>query len=206
MKNIFKIMEEFGLELPEDKKKDFEKAVNENYKTVTDYDKQKEKLTAAEDTIKVNDSALEDLKKQLEGFKDVDVSALNNRISELEKERDTLKEDYQTKIADRDFQDILKESIIAAKGKDTEKIMRLLDTETLKASKNQKEDISAAIKAMTEDDVTKGMFGETEPEVTQTGNIIGTVTGGGVDAQEARMRAVMGLPPVSNTEQKQKER
>lgn len=202
MKNIFKIMEEFGLELPEDKKKDFEKAVNENYKTVTDYDKQKEKLTAAEDTIKVNDSALEDLKKQLEGFKDVDVSALNNRISELEKERDTLKEDYQTKIADRDFQDILKESIIAAKGKDTEKIMRLLDTETLKASKNQKEDISAAIKAMTEDDVTKGMFGETEPEVTQTGNIIGTVTGGGVDAQEARMRAVMGLPPVSNTEQK----
>ena len=80
--------------------------------------------------------------------------------------------------------------------------MRLLDTETLKASKNQKEDISAAIKAMTEDDVTKGMFGETEPEVTQTGNIIGTVTGGGVDAQEARMRAVMGLPPVPNTEQK----
>lgn len=202
MKNIFKIMEEFGLELPEDKKKDFEKAVNENYKTVADYDKQKEKLTAAEDTIKANDTALEDLKKQLEGFKDVDVSALNNRISELEKERDTLKEDYQTKIADRDFQDILKESIIAAKGKDTEKIMRLLDTETLKASKNQKEDISAAIKAMTEDDVTKGMFGETEPEVTQTGNIIGTVTGGGVDAQEARMRAVMGLPPVPNTEQK----
>lgn len=202
MKNIFKIMEEFGLELPEDKKKDFEKAVNENYKTVADYDKQKEKLTAAEDTIKVNDSALEDLKKQLEGFKDVDVSALNNRISELEKERDALKEDYQTKIADRDFQDILKESIIAAKGKDTEKIMRLLDTETLKASKNQKEDIAAAIKAMTEDDVTKGMFGETEPEVTQTGNIIGTVTGGGVDAQEARMRAVMGLPPVPNTEQK----
>lgn len=202
MKNIFKIMEEFGLELPEDKKKDFEKAVNENYKTVADYDKQKEKLTAAEDTIKANDTALEDLKKQLEGFKDVDVSALNNRISELEKERDTLKEDYQTKIADRDFQDILKESIVAAKGKDTEKIMRLLDTETLKASKNQKEDISAAIKAMTEDDVTKGMFGETEPEVTQTGNIIGTVTGGGVDAQEARMRAVMGLPPVPNTEQK----
>lgn len=202
MKNIFKIMEEFGLELPEDKKKDFEKAVNENYKTVADYDKQKEKLTAAEDTIKANDTALEDLKKQLEGFKDVDVSALNNRISELEKERDTLKEDYETKIADRDFQDILKESIIAAKGKDTEKIMRLLDTETLKASKNQKEDISAAIEAMTEDDVTKGMFGETEPEVTQTGNIIGTVTGGGVDAQEARMRAVMGLPPVPNTEQK----
>lgn len=203
MKNIFKIMEEFGLELPEDKKKDFEKAVNENYKTVADYDKQKEKLDNANETIKANDTALEDLKKELESFKDVDVTALNKRISDLEEEKKTLETDYQSKMADRDFQDILKDSIIAAKGKDVEKIIKLMDTETLKGSKNQKEDIAAAIKAMAEDDVTKGMFGEPETTVTNTGNIIGTVTGSGVDAQDAQMRAVMGLPPVpSSTEQK----
>ena len=40
MKNIFEIMKEYGLEVPEDKKKDFEKAVLENYKTQTDYDNQ----------------------------------------------------------------------------------------------------------------------------------------------------------------------
>ena len=44
MKNIFEIMKEYGLEVPEDKKADFEKAVLENYKTVKDYEKQVEKL------------------------------------------------------------------------------------------------------------------------------------------------------------------
>ena len=40
MKNIFEIMKEYGIEVPEDKKKDYEKAVLENYKTMTDYDNQ----------------------------------------------------------------------------------------------------------------------------------------------------------------------
>ena len=44
MKNIFDIMKEFGIEVPEDHKKDFEKAVLENYKTMADYDKQTEKV------------------------------------------------------------------------------------------------------------------------------------------------------------------
>lgn len=52
MKIIFEILKEYGLEVPEDKKKDFEKAVLENYKTVTDYDNQTEKLNKANETIK----------------------------------------------------------------------------------------------------------------------------------------------------------
>ena len=40
MKNIFEIMKEFGLEIPEDKTKEFEKQVLENYKTVSDYNVQ----------------------------------------------------------------------------------------------------------------------------------------------------------------------
>ena len=39
MENIFKIMKDFGIEMPEDKKADFEKSVLENYKTVNDYNK-----------------------------------------------------------------------------------------------------------------------------------------------------------------------
>lgn len=201
MKNIFEILKEFGLELPEDKKKDFEKTVLDNYKTVSDYEKQKEKLTAAEDTIKVNDTALEDLKKQLEGFKDVDVSALNKRISELEEEKKNLETDYQTKLADRDFNAILKDSIAVAHGKNAKAIAALLDIEALKASKNQKEDIAAAIKTLTEAEDSKMLFGEPET-VVKTGNVIGAVTGNGVDAADAQMRAVMGLPPIPNTEPK----
>ena len=85
MKNIFEIMKEYGLEVPEDKKKDFEKTVLENYKTMTDYDNQTKKLDAANDTIKANDIAMKDLRDKLDGFKDVDVSGLNQTIKTLKR-------------------------------------------------------------------------------------------------------------------------
>lgn len=175
MKNIFEIMKEYGLEVPEDKKKDFEKAVLENYKTVTDYDNQTKKLETANETIKANDTAIEDLKKKLEDFKDVDVTALNQRITDLETEKATIKKEYDDKIADRDFNDILKDSIAAVKGKNVKAITALLDVDTLKASKNQKEDVTAALKTLTEAEDSKMLFGEPEPNVVGTGNPIGTV-------------------------------
>ncbi len=200
MKNIFEIMKEYGLEVPEDKKKDFEKAVLENYKTMTDYDNQTKKLDAANETIKANDTAMKDLQTKLDGFKDVDVSGLNQRIKELETEKANIQKDYDAKIADRDFDDLVKESIAAVNGKNAKAITALLDVETLKASKNQKEDVAAALKALTEKEDSKMLFGEPEPKPAGTGNLIGQVRGGGgASVEEAAMRAAMGLPPVPET-------
>ena len=200
MKNIFEIMKEYGLEVPEDKKKDFEKAVLENYKTQTDYDNQTKKLDAANETIKANDTAMKDLQTQLDGFKDVDVTGLNKRISDLEEEKKNIQKDYDSKIADRDFSDLVKESIAAAKGKNPKAIMALLDVNALKASRNQKEDIAVALKTLTEAEDSKMLFGEPEPNPVGTGNLIGQVrTGGGSNADDAAMRAAMGLPLVSET-------
>ena len=175
MKNIFEIMKEYGLEVPEDKKKHFEKAVLENYKTQTDYDNQTKKLDAANETIKANDIAMKDLQTQLDGFKDVDVTGLNKRISDLEEEKKNIQKDYDSKIADRDFSDLVKESIAAAKGKNPKAIMALLDVNALKASRNQKEDIAAALKTLTEAEDSKMLFGEPEPNPVGTGNLIGQV-------------------------------
>ena len=200
MKNIFEIMKEYGLEVTEDKKKDFEKAVLENYKTMTDYDNQTKKLDAANDTIKANDTAMKDLQTKLDGFKDVDVSGLNQRIKDLETEKTNIQKDYDARIADRDFNDLVKESISAVNGKNAKAITALLDVETLKASKNQKEDIATALKALTEKEDSKMLFGEPEPNPVGTGNLIGQVRGGNsTSADEAAMRAAMGLPPVSET-------
>lgn len=175
MKNIFEIMKEYGLEVPEDKKKEFEKTVLENYKTMTDYDNQAKKLDAANETIKANDTAMKDLQDKLDGFKDVDVSGLNQRINDLETEKANIQKDYDAKIADRDFNDLVKENIAAANGKNAKAIMALLDVETLKASKNQKEDIAAALKALTEAEDSKMLFGEPEPNPVGIGNLIGQV-------------------------------
>lgn len=81
MENIFKIMKDFGIEMPEDKKEDFEKSVLENYKTVADYNKQVENLNKANDTIKSNDTAMKELQDKLDAFKDVDVTELKNTIA-----------------------------------------------------------------------------------------------------------------------------
>lgn len=168
----------------------------------------KEDLQKTQDSLKLeqgkvtsHEKTINDLKKDLEGFKGVDVSALNQKIADLQEDLKTKDTEHAQELADRDFQSILKDSIAAANGKDAEKIMKLLDTDALKGSKNQKEDIAAAIKAMAEDEVTKGMFGTADPRVTKTGSIIGTVSGDGVDAADAQMRSVMGLPPIKNTEQ-----
>ena len=198
MKNIFDIMKEFGIEVPEDHKKDFEKAVLENYKTMADYDKQTEKLNKANDTIKASDTAMKDLQTKLDEYKDVDVSALNQRITDLETEKGNIESDYQKKLAERDFKDLIKEGIVAAHGKNVKAITALLDTETLMQSKNQKEDIAAAIKTLTEAEDSKMLFGDAI-EIAGKGNPIGDIGGGKLtpeEKEEADCRAAMGLPPV----------
>ncbi len=200
MKNILTILKELGIEVPKDKEENLNTAVAENYKPVADYDKQKEKLDAANETIKANDAAMKDLQAKLDGFKDVDVSGLNQRITDLEAEKANIQKDYDAKIADRDFNDLVKESIAAVNGRNAKAITALLDVDTLKASKNQKEDIAAALKALTEKEDSKMLFGEPEPKPAGTGNLIGRVNGGGgAITEEAAMRAAMGLPPVPET-------
>ena len=178
MKNIFEIMKEYGLEVPEDKKKDFEKAVLENYKTVTDYDNQFKKLETAEATIEANNTAMGDLKKQLEGFKDVDVTALNQRITDLEAEKVAIKKEYDDKMADRDFDDSTNAVIAKFKGKNAKAIKALLDLDALKASKNQNEDLEKDVQALTEAEDSKMLFGEPEPQKVGSGNPIGVVDKG----------------------------
>lgn len=143
MKNIFEIMKEYELEVPEDKKKGFEKAVLENYKTVSDYETQAEKLKTAEGKV-------ETLTESLEKFKDVNVDELNSTINTLKTDLANKDQELKDKLADRDFNDLLKDSISAAKGRNATAITACLDVDTLKASKNQKEDIAAALKALSE--------------------------------------------------------
>lgn len=169
----------------------------------SDLQKAQDDLKAAQGTVETQETTIKDLKKDLEEFKDADVSGMKQKITDLETDLENQKKAHEGELANRDFQALVKDGITAAKGKDADKIMKLLDVDTLKASKNQKEDVAAAIKALAEDDVTKGMFGEAEPQVTKTGSIIGAVVGGGgIDAADAQMRAVMGLPPLPNNTDK----
>lgn len=189
MKNIFEIMKEYGIEVPEDKKKDFEKSVLENYKTVSDYDVQAEKLKTAEGKVTT-------LTENLDKFKDVNVDELNNTIAALKTDIANKDKELTDKLAERDFNDLVKESIAAAKGRNPKAITALLDIDILKASKNQKEDIANALKGLAEAEDSKMLFGEAEPKEVGTGDVPGIVTKGGNVSSDAALRAAMGLPPV----------
>ena len=160
----------------------------------------KTELQKAQDDLKVAQDKLTTTEEALKKFDGVDAEALKKQIEDLQadlKKKDT---DHAAELATRDFNDLLKESIVTAKGKNAKAITALLDVEALKASKNQKEDIAAALKTLTEAEDSKMLFGEPEPQNVGAGNPIGTVTKGGNQDSDAAMRAVMGLPPI--TEQK----
>lgn len=51
MTNIHEILKSYGVEIPSDKKADFDKALNENYKTIAEVDKINDKLTKANNDL-----------------------------------------------------------------------------------------------------------------------------------------------------------
>lgn len=191
MKNIETILSEYGVELTDEQKANVVKAVGENYKPIADWQKQVDKVTNLTDQ-------LNEAKEAIKKFDGVDPEALKKQVADLTQklaEKDT---EYQNQIADRDFQDLLKKAISTAKGKNAKAITALLDVEKLKASNNQKDDVTAALKALAEAEDSKMLFGEPEAQVLGDGNPIGTVTKtGGQDAATAQMRSIMGLPPLN---------
>lgn len=190
MKNILSILADAGVELTDEQKKTVEDGVKENYKPVADWQKQVDK-------VKTLENDLSNTREKLKAFDGVDTEALNQKIAELQADLDKKDSDYQAQIADRDFHDMLKESIATAKGKNAKAITALLDVDVLKASKNQKEDITAALKALAEAEDSKMLFGEPEDEEVGAGDPIGTVTKKGDNSEYASLRAAMGLPEES---------
>lgn len=166
-----------------------------------DLEQAQEDLKSEKEKTSTQSTTIKDLKKDLEEFKDADVSGMKQKIADLEQDIKEKDENHQKEIADRDFNDILREAITSANGKNAKAITALLDIDTLKASKNQKEDITTALKALTEAEDSKMLFGEPEPNVLGKGDPIGSVTKTGNQDSDAAMRAAMGLPPVT-TEQK----
>lgn len=189
MKNIEQILADAGVTVTDEQKATINKEVKENYKTVNDWQKHV-------DDNKQLQITLTETKEALKKFDGVDAEALNKQIADLKADLEKKDSDYQAQIADRDFQDNVKGVIAKYKGKNEKAIKALLDMDNLKASKNQNEDLDKAVKALTEAEDSKMLFGDPEPEVIGKGDPIGVVRKTGNQDSDAQMRAVMGLPPV----------
>ena len=74
MLNIREILKNYGIEIPEDKKTEFDKAVIENYKTVAEVNKINDKLTKEINDHKETKKTLEDTNKAFEDLKNSNAS------------------------------------------------------------------------------------------------------------------------------------
>ena len=138
MKNITDILKGIGIEIPEDKKAEFDKEFNSNYKTVAEMTQKTARITELEDQLTT-------AKAGLKAFEGVDVDSLKGQIADLNGKLSKAETDYQAKIADIEFTGRLDSAISGLKGKNSKAIKAMLDIDALKASKNQAEDIKAAL-------------------------------------------------------------
>lgn len=76
MQNYEQILQELGIEIPEDKKTELKKKMNENYKTINEFNSKVAKMEEYK-------ASLDDVTAKLDGFKDVNVSELQSRIATL---------------------------------------------------------------------------------------------------------------------------
>lgn len=131
----------------EDVTKIFEGATDEQINAVLDINSAdignaKKKLEAERDNYKTQ---LETAQTALKEFEGVDVKELNGKISQLTADLSAKESEYQAKIADMEFNSVLEAAIGGAKAKNADFVKAVLDIDALKSSKNQSEDIKAAI-------------------------------------------------------------
>ena len=144
-------------------------------KPFADYESIKEQLTTAREGLKA--------------FEGVDVKDLQGQVAKLTKDMADKEAEHQAQLAELEFDGELKDAITTARGRSVKAIRAELDVDTLRASKNRKADIKAALDTLKKD---SGYLFETD-EIPPP-YAAGTGTGGrpatGMDA----IRAAAGLP------------
>jgi len=135
-----KFLEDLGLE-----KESIDKIVSEHGKGI-------EELKGYKGQAETFKTQLDDVTAKLNAFDGVDLDSLKGEIDTLKNDLATKETDFKNQLADRDFNSLISGIISETKGKNPKAITALLDLESLKSSKNQKDDITAAIKALGESD------------------------------------------------------
>lgn len=101
MKNIIEICKEFGIEIPSEKHADLLKAVNTEYRTITEHNKALEKLTAMTKRAETAEEALK-------GFEGITPEKVSEQLAEANRKVKEAQEAAQKQLEERDYNDALK--------------------------------------------------------------------------------------------------
>lgn len=104
MVNIHEILKNIGIEIPEDKKTDFDKAITENYKTIAEVKKISDKLDIANNDLIQTKDTLQKMSTEFETFKKNSSSA-----EDFKTKYETLLKDNEQKEQKRQAQELEKQ-------------------------------------------------------------------------------------------------
>ena len=108
MQNIIEILKSNGIEVPEDKVATINKAVSENYKTISEVEKKTSKLESERDSWK---DRAETAEETLKGFEGKDFATITRERDEWKKKAEDAEKEYSAKEAEREKQELLKEAM-----------------------------------------------------------------------------------------------
>ena len=189
MKNIIEILKESNIELSKEQEESITKLVNENYKTIAEFDKQKDKLSLAENNAKDIQTKFDDFKKNYDG---VDVEELRKKINTLTNDIDTQKTTYETQISKMNLDSVLSAKAKEYGCKDFDLAKSQFNYDDLLNSKDQTNDIDKAFKTLKENKPI--LFEEKQNEPALKGNIIAkSGQGENPNAEDLLLRQAMGL-------------
>lgn len=189
MKNIIEILKESNIELTKEQEESVTKLVNDNYKTIAEFDKQKEKLSLADNNAKEIQTKFDDFKKSYDG---VDVQELRNKINTLTNDIETQKTSYEVQISKMNLDSVLSAKAKEYGCKDFDLAKSQFNYDDLLNSKDQTNDIDKAFKALKENKPI--LFEEKQNEPSVKGNIVGNSgQGENPNAEDLLLRQVMGL-------------
>lgn len=145
-------------------------------------------LTSAKESVENLKAQLAEANTSIESFKGMDIDGIKAAADEWKTKYEQAEQNHAAKLADIDFNGLLDAAITEAKGRNAKALRGLLDVDTLKASKNQADDIKAAISALQE---TDGYLFDTGTPSGYAGGTGGTPIGG--DPGISAIRAAAGL-------------
>ena len=93
-------------------------------------------------------SQLDTATQTLKGFEGVNVEEMKNKISQLTADLENSQKKHAEEMAQRDFNDLLNSYATEYKARNIKAVMPFLDVETLRQSKNQKDDLKTAFETV----------------------------------------------------------
>lgn len=167
-----------------------------------DVNAEKNKADAAATDLKDVRDQLSATQAQLKELQEMDPAKLQEEIGRLNQTLTSQKAEFEKQIADRDFNDAVNSAITAAGGRAAKAILPFLDQAALKASKNQKDDIAAAIAKVKEEnaylfnDESGGDGNSNEPIKNPVAGTGGRAAKNIADTNA--VRRIMGLPEIKD--------